>query len=387
MRKEFDDVTLYAVKNQRIRQWRSKVEGSTIHTYYGDVGGKQVHTSREASPKNIGKSNHRTAREQAILEHEARIAKKMEREGYRRSLEEAKASPVRFPMLAKRYRKRKKKVRWNDIHLAQPKLDGVRACYYSRDGEPHLYSRKDSRWENLEHLEEELSQLLDGSFYVDGEIWHPDLEFRQISGLVKKKQTIELEDGTEVSTSDLEYHIYDIVDLGTSLKNQPMIFRKAGLEEMEGRAHRLGREKYEHLQFVETVPVRSEEDLEDVTSSWVLEGYEGAILRLAHGLYEFDRRSNYLLKVKSFQDDEFRVVGYTTGKGRFEGCVIWRCETEEGETFTCVPKGSLEEKKRLYKEAPKHVGKLLKVQFFERDHITGVPRFPVGKGFRLEEDV
>jgi DNA ligase-1 len=104
------------------------------------------------------------------------------------------------------------------------------------------------------------------------------------------------------------------------------------------------------------------------------------------GEYRFGYRSNKLLKVKNFCDEEYEIVGFTTGVGRFNGCIIWICVTEGGDEFKVVPQGTMEERKATYKDAKNHIGELLKVKFFELTD-DNIPRFPVGLGIRLTEDM
>ena len=84
-------------------------------------------------------------------------------------------------------------------------------------------------------------------------------------------------------------------------------------------------------------------------------------------------------------DDEYEIIGYTTGVGKFEGCIVWICTTDDGTEFKVVPQGTMEERKELYEQAEEHVGELLKVKYFELTD-DNVPRFPVGIGFRLAQD-
>ena len=85
-------------------------------------------------------------------------------------------------------------------------------------------------------------------------------------------------------------------------------------------------------------------------------------------------------------DKEYIIKGYTTGLGRFCGCIIWICHTENGDEFKVVPQGTTEERQEAYKNALNYVGDYLKVKFFELTD-DGIPRFPVGLGIRLEEDM
>jgi DNA ligase-1 len=145
-------------------------------------------------------------------------------------------------------------------------------------------------------------------------------------------------------------------------------------------------ENCKSVKVVESHYATCEEDVYKLQSQFLEDGYEGAIVRELDGEYRFGYRSNKLLKVKSFMDEEYKIVGFTTGVGRFEGCCIWICETGSGLEFKVVPQGTMEERKATYDTADKNIGKHLKVKFFELTD-DNIPRFPVGLGIRLTEDM
>jgi DNA ligase-1 len=109
------------------------------------------------------------------------------------------------------------------------------------------------------------------------------------------------------------------------------------------------------------------------------------MIRLPEGVYEWGHRSPHLLKYKSFQDDEFEVVRVTTGVGRFDGCARFECKTKEGKTFGVVCRGTQEERKEQYTNRESYVGKKLTTRYFGLTE-AGIPTFPVGVCFRIEED-
>ena len=111
------------------------------------------------------------------------------------------------------------------------------------------------------------------------------------------------------------------------------------------------------------------------------EGHEGTILRNIDAPYEIKKRSKNLQKYKDFQDEEFKIIDFTEGKGVEKGLILWICETKEGNTFTVRPKGTHEERRTLYKNGKKYIGKKLTVIFQEYTK-DGIPRFPVGKTIR-----
>src|SRR5690606_9954829 len=132
--------------------------------------------------------------------------------------------------------------------------------------------------------------------------------------------------------------------------------------------------------------VGSQDAVHAQQAAYIEAGYEGAIVRLLDAPYELGKRSNSLLKVKSFVDEEFKIISVTDGVGKFEGCAIIRVVTPEGKEFDVTPKGTMEERAEMYQQRESLIGQLLKVQFFEKSQ-DGIPRFPVGLGVRMPEDL
>ena len=75
------------------------------------------------------------------------------------------------------------------------------------------------------------------------------------------------------------------------------------------------------------------------------------------------------------------IVGFSEARGRDAGSVIWNCATKAGEEFECRPIGTLEHRKELFRNADKHIGKLLTIKYQELSE-RGIPRFPSGKAIR-----
>ena len=75
------------------------------------------------------------------------------------------------------------------------------------------------------------------------------------------------------------------------------------------------------------------------------------------------------------------VVGVEQGVGLEDGCVIWVCQTKEGKTFHCRPRGTREDRQQLFENGKDYVGKMLTVRYQENTD-EGLPRFPVGITFR-----
>ena len=351
-----------------------------IETTHGYLDGKmQVNQKVIAQGKNLGKKNATTAVEQAISEARATWIKKIE-SGYAESIvadhmlnsadaaHGTDATPskgkgitatVPLPMLAHDYHKRGKSAVFPCY--TQPKLDGTRCVAIPSSG---LFSRLRKRFPHMEHILQEINTLSEGVI-LDGELYSDRLTFQEIVGMVKRET---LKAGDAEKQLQIKFHVYDIIN------DQPYEARLATLQQIF-RTH-----AFQYLVLVPTHMCGSEEEMKAQHAEHVAAGYEGIMLRTQKGLYKHSRSID-LLKYKEFLDDEYTVVGFEQGQGLEEGCVIWVCQTAEGKTFQCRPRGSREERATLFQHGAEYIGKMLTVRMQELTD-DGIPRFPVGITFR-----
>jgi DNA ligase-1 len=360
-------------------QYTVWTEGAEIVTEYGQIAGQMQISRQTAVAKNIGRSNETTPEEQAVLEAKAKHKKKLDGK-YSLTIEGSKEE-VFLPMLASSFDKRKGKVSYPvDV---QPKLDGVRCLAYWEEDSVKLMSRGGKQWENCGHIAKELEQILPKGWVLDGELYIHGKTFQEITKLVKKLRP---------ESVNVQFHVYDVPRAGVIGEQEPIVGETN--HEWEGRKEHLNdfahkcvtADSCKSVKAVITYQCDAEDVVYQLQSQFLEEGYEGAIVRERDGEYRFGYRSNKLLKVKSFMDSEYKITGFTTGVGRFEGSVIWTCVNEDGKSFNVVPQGTMEERQATYTVANNHIGDLLKVKYFELTD-DGIPRFPVGLGVRLAEDM
>ena len=345
-------------KTGKIQVYRSWTEGADIVTEYGEKGGKMQTSRVTAIGKNIGKSNETTPEEQAVLQMHSKAQQKKDK-GYFETVEDAKTEEVFLPMLAKDGRK----VKITYPCDAQPKLDGVR-CMATAD---RLMSRGGKEYD-VQHIKDSLPSHTTPKVVFDGEIYIHGNSLQNTVSLVKKPKP-----GSE----KLQYWVYDMYF--PDAPNMPWSRRKNYMKLM------MPHLASEHIEIVETVQVNNEAEMLRLHGKDVEQGYEGIILRHPEGTYTLGHRSSSLIKYKEFIDDEFQIVGYKEGVGKFQGCVIWTCEVPDVGTFDVVPKGTLEMKQKWYKEANDIVGKDLTVRF-QAYTDDGLPQFPVGIALRDYEN-
>lgn len=356
-----------------IYSWKIWTEGADIVTEYGQIDGKKQIARKTAIAKNVGKSNETSPEDQARSEARSMWTFKVERK-YRESVDDAEDEEIFLPMLAVVFEKRKGKKK--DGHTypcdVQPKLDGVRCLAFWEGDEIKLMSRGGKYW-NCPHIAEWLSRYLDKNLVLDGELYIHGHTLQAITRLVKKHRP---------ETVDIKLHVYDCVMLDNRDAQWPE--RKERLNKFAGVV--LAR-RNPPVCVVDTDVAEDEDEVMRLHGEYLGAGYEGAIVRCYDSsAYRFGYRSKRLMKVKTFSDDEFEIVGYTNGVGKFKECVIWECVTPDGSKFEVTPKGTMEHRQQLLRDAPKHVGKWLKVKYFGHTE-AGIPTFCSGLSFRLPEDM
>lgn len=360
--------TLYKQnKDESIQVWIIWTEGSIIKTSFGRLNGAMQESSKEVEQKNVGRSNETSKEHQAELEAMSMWKHKKDK-GYFESLDCNLKRKV-SPMLAQSFEKRKHKVVYPCA--SQPKLDGNRMNAYWEDDRIILLSRGNKEL-NIKHLARQLETILPKNVVFDGEIYFHGVSLQTINSWIKKDRP---------ESKQLEFWVYDCFEFGN--EKESWTNRDKLLEELLFVDH----PESPSIKLVTSQICHNEKDVYAWQTHYVSNGFEGAIIRELHAPYEVGHRSNHLLKLKNFDDHEYRIVGYTNGIGKFSNCVIWICKDNETDrTFQVTPKASREEKEEWLKDASSYLNQWLTVKHFGYTD-SGLPNIAVGKGFRSEEDM
>ena len=258
-----------------------------------------------------------------------------------------------LPMLANKWDDRKKYI--SEPFYVQPKLDGVRLLV-SKDGGI-------SRTGKIIPGTEVLGKGLGPDQYVDGEAFDPNLTFEDLTSTFK------------TDPLKLKFYVFDFFDLrAEALARDKMTF--------EQRWEYVKDSIYNpHYEYVDTFSVKKHKDMKGYHKMFIQQGYEGTMIRDRFSVYEVGQRSNYLLKYKDFQTEEYEITGAKTGHGRDADAVVWVCKTENDNQFTVRPEGTIVQREEHYRNYKKYIGKMLTVRF-QNLTALGVPRFPVGVTIR-----
>jgi DNA ligase 1 len=256
-----------------------------------------------------------------------------------------------YPFDIKRFKK------WGSRAYIQPKLDGFRCrIVFNHEGTPTLYSSGGNVITSVPHINREL----DGRFWdmeLDGELYNHSYAFQQFCSVVKRTTSI------HPDHEDIEFHCFDIIN-----------------EDRQG--SRLNALKQfntlDHLKWVKTEEVESEDDIERFYDRVMADGYEGFILRNPLGLYKLSRSTD-IMKCKPNKSDTYIIRGTNEQQskdGAFKdtlGAIIMQ---KDGQLFrvsaSCF---SDDEKAYWWKKRFDMIGKYAKITYGALTDVRKVPKF------------
>ena len=273
--------------------------------------------------------------------------------------------------------------------IVSPKLDGIRAIV--KDGV--VYSRTGKPIPN-KHI-----QSLFGPYHgLDGELIVGNPTDKNVfQNTTSGVMTIE-------STPNVSYHVFDMWNNSLQYKQRLHI-----LNSLVDAVNLFSTK----IDKVESLYCNSLKEVELREQQYLQQGYEGLIIRNPNSYYKNGRstvREGGLLKLKRFKDGEAEVFGYnplfhnnnpeeldelgytirsTAKNGMVELEALGSLEVLDMKTGLAFSIGSgftANQRKELWKEKEKLLGKIVKYKYFDVS-ILNAPRFPIFLGFRDKEDM
>ena len=355
--------TLYGLdKKGGYKVWRIWTDGDQLLIEHGKEHGKQQLKIETVKGKNIGRSNETTAEEQAVLEAQSRVNRQLDK-GYRKDKDGLGVLPL-LPMLAHDYLKQGHRIEYPCF--ASPKLDGVR-CLAIRTSDGVTLKSRGGKNYSVEHIQDQLKDMMFVGEVWDGELYIHGMYLEDIVSAVKKPNS---------NTPNLKFVVFDVVEQGN-----PFCNRVEGVQALCETYSGCPDTKY--VEFLHYIKVEDEEDMKALHKTYVLDGYEGVMLRNYHGLYESGKRSADLQKYKEFSDEEFLIVGIEQDRNGNGVFVV--TDPLANDTFT-VCYGDFEERKKQLNNPEEYVGKWLTVKYQTRYKDSKLPQFPTGVWIRDVDD-
>lgn len=350
----------------KVRVWTIEVEGNAYRTVSGLLDGEKVTSEWSyAHGKNTGKVNATTDEEQALRIAETLIRIRKE-QGCHEKIEDIDKGKSFFqPMLASKWELVEKKLKVdveNPIYI-QRKLDGCR-CIVSAEG---MYSRNGKKWISAPHIFEKLQPLFEEypDLILDGELYyHSDEDnFNEVISLIKKSKPTE--EDLKKSAELVQYWIYDLPSSAETFSVRNLELKRLFEVHSDILDNSFVR--------VDTYRIRDKEEIQNYLEQFVSENYEGAIVRL-DAEYEC-KRSKSLLKVKKFEDEEFKIIDIEEGRGNLAGKAGRIIVDVDGIAVRAGLKFSHDDAAEIWANRSKYIGKTATIKYFNRTP-DGSLRFP-----------
>jgi DNA ligase-1 len=368
--------------------------GFDILITHGQKGGQLIQQKETVTEgKNLGRANETTPLQQAVFQAVARWKKQVDC-AYRVDIEDAKkaAKAANKPMLAYKFLERGQKSLFDkktgekkvSFVALQPKVDGMRCLATMEEGWVTLKSRGGKPIDSVPHIVTELELVMEEGETWDGELYVHGMAFEKIMSICKRKAK-----NLHPEHETMEFHVFDVVaDGGYLERTKGVLWRDDGAPaRAEGHARVVVVPWVtENLSTYEVLEKRMMTHLAFQES----QGYEGVMLRRIDVEYQH-RKCADLLKLKSFQDEEFVIVGTETGTAGTakDGLLVnFLCQTagDDPKGFKAPLCGSEQLLQEMWERRDTYVGELATCMFQEKTKY-GVPRFPKCKGVRGREDL
>lgn len=218
-------------------------------------------------------------------------------------------------------------------------------------------SRTGKEMLGLNHITDELLKL-GQDVVIDGELYSDIYTFEEIVSIVRKKNSL------DPRMKDIYFYAFDLIN------NNNYHQRVVSLERLIG--------GLKHTKIVPWHLVKDEASIYAHHEKFVLDEYEGTMVRNLASLYQPNKRSYDLLKLKNFDDSEFEIIGWKAGVGKFVNVPTFELKTEKGFAFEAVPKGDEIRRFEYLKNADTYIGKFATVRYFGYTSTKSpVPRFPI----------
>lgn len=371
-------------------EYNEKEKNYVIHRHTWQFGGKVTIQPDITITK--GKSS-RDIHEQVELEYNSKVNKYKDK-GYKEiDIQPEQATQEQLdavlpkdatdsngnvkPMLAKDYHKVAASVLEKNSWYGSRKIDGTRCLMFLKDGKISTSSRGGNDYdfatthirENpkvIEFFNKHPDIILDGELYLHG------LSLQCISGIVRQQQDTD-------RSNILQYYVYDVVE--------PKLTFSERLKILDSIKEELGLSFNPNADLSNSVPIQMVP--QEVVEGWsaikklhdkyVAEGFEGLVIRNPDKLYGIGKRSNDMLKIKEYMEDEFEIIDYMDGLRPED--MVFQCQTKDGKMFEAKPVGPRELKYKYIDDIDNIIGKMATVKFFSYS-ADGIPTQPVLKCIR-----
>lgn len=375
-------------------EWSDEDGGYVIQRSYGQVNGKTTFSPKIIVNKTTQK---RSWKEQYILKFNSEVKKFLDKgyvetEKHPNEYEESELSNlfgevatnqvgIIKPMLAKQESKLTNRKILNKKWLCSRKIDGVRALFYWNGSEIRTASRGGENYDPATiHLRENKTLIKffeeHPTIILDGELYRHGKTLQQVSGAARMEKNA-------VDCDWLQYWIYDCYNTADpdviAEDRQNFLLHNFVSECTAGIFTDLENPFY----LLEQTTVHNEKEIWTTHDQYVVEGFEGCVIRDPDKPYKPNGRTNNMIKFKNYKSEDFKVIDYELGLRGSED-MVFICELSDERTFKAMPVGNRETKEEYVENFDsKYKNHYVECTYFNYSD-DGIPTQPKARIFRFD---
>ena len=283
-------------------------------------------------------------------------------------------------MLAKKFEDEEHKVKGKEFVITE-KLDGMRTIMIVENGNVTFFSRQGQPIAGLVEIAQDAKLLPDNVY--DGELLIHNANDYKDRDVLQETLKIARKDGEK---RGLILHLFDMIPIEEFKAGKSKATYRKRKEELEFIVEKL---KSPYIKVVPNLYVGKDLDvIPKLLEEMNRKGKEGLMLNVSDGKYQC-KRTDVLLKIKSMNTMDCKIIGFEDGTGKYEGMLGALILDYKGYELRCGSGFTDEDRKEIWNNKEKYLGKIAEIQYFResRNQDGGLSvSFPVFICIRHDKD-
>lgn len=262
-------------------------------------------------------------------------------------------------MLAKKFEDEEHKVKGKEFVITE-KLDGMRTIMIVENGNVTFFSRQGQSITGLVEIAQDAKFLPDNVY--DGELLIYNADDYKDRDVLQETLKIARKDGEK---RGLVLHLFDMIPIDEFKAGKSKATYYKRKEELNFIVEKL---KSPYIKIVPNLYVGKDLDvIPKLLEEMNRKGKEGLMLNVSDGKYQC-KRTDVLLKIKSMNTMDCRIIGFEGGTGKYEGMLGALILDYKGYELHCGSGFTDEDRKEIWDSKEKYLGKIAEIQYFRESH-------------------
>lgn len=283
-------------------------------------------------------------------------------------------------MLAKKFEDEEHKIKGKEFVITE-KLDGMRTIMIVENGNVTFFSRQGQPITGLVEIAQDAKLLPDNVY--DGELLIHNADDYKDRDVLQETLKIVRKDGEK---RGLILHLFDMIPINEFKAGKSRVAYYKRKEELSFIIEKLDSP---YIKVVPNLYVGKDLDvIPKLLEEMNRKGKEGLMLNVSDGKYQC-KRTDVLLKIKSMNTMDCKIIGFEKGTGKYEGMLGALLLDYKGYELRCGSGFTDEDRKEIWNNKEKYLGKIAEIQYFResRNQDGGLSvSFPVFICIRHDKD-